>query len=56
MIIGDGGVFGGVEWYGDGISGMSWIERGYRTMRGSVIPGIGVVVSESIFGFSGWGI
>ena len=35
-------------------SGMSWIERGWRTMRGSVIPGITLVVSESVFGFSGW--
>ena len=41
-------MFGGVESYGEGISGISWMERGKRTIRGSVIPGIGVVVSESV--------
>ena len=40
------GVFGGVDSYGEVISVISWIVRVKQTVRGFVIPGIGIVVSE----------
>ena len=53
IIIGLVGEFGGVDSKEEGIGGMSWMVRGIRMARGSVILGMGIV-SKSEVGSSYW--